>query len=244
MVTVGLDLLGLRDGDWLLDAGCGNGRHSWVASKRNHSTIIAFDTDWESLEKNKYTLALLRQKGEVNSNSHLLQADITSLPFKDGAFNRIICSEVLEHIPQDRQAVRELIRVLDSDGAMGVSVPHYLAESICWMLSKDYYGFPGGHIRKYKSRQIAALLRSSGLNIYAIRRNHALHSFYWILRCLFGIKRENALVPSLYNKFLMLDIDNSHRARRWLEGFFNLIIPKSIVIYTRKRDTLHYNNIC
>lgn len=244
MVTVGLDLLGLRDGDWLLDAGCGNGRHSWVASKRNHSTIIAFDTDWESLEKNKYTLALLRQKGEVNSNSHLLQADITSLPFKDGAFNRIICSEVLEHIPQDRQAVRELIRVLDSDGAMGVSVPHYLAESICWMLSKDYYGFSGGHIRKYKSRQIAALLRSSGLNIYAIRRNHALHSFYWILRCLFGIKRENALVPSLYNKFLMLDIDNSHRARRWLEGSFNLIIPKSIVIYTRKRDTLHYNNIC
>ena len=244
MVTVGLDLLGLRDGDWLLDAGCGNGRHSWVASKRNHSTIIAFDTDWESLEKNKYTLALLKQKGEVNSNSHLLQADITSLPFKNGAFNRIICSEVLEHIPQDRQAVRELIRVLDSDGAMGVSVPHYLAESICWMLSKDYYGFPGGHIRKYKSRQIAALLRSSGLNIYAIRRNHALHSFYWILRCLFGIKRENALVPSLYNKFLMLDIDNSHRARRWLEGFFNLIIPKSIVIYTRKRDTLHYNNIC
>lgn len=235
MVTVGLDLLGLRDGDWLLDAGCGNGRHSWVASKRNHSTIIAFDTDWESLEKNKYTLALLRQKGEVNSNSHLLQADITSLPFKDGAFNRIICSEVLEHIPQDRQAVRELIRVLDSDGAMGVSVPHHLAESICWMLSKDYYGFPGGHIRKYKSPQIAALLRSSGLNIYAIRRNHALHSFYWILRCLFGIKRENALLPSLYNKFLILDIDNSHRARRWLEGFFNLIIPKSIVIYTRKK---------
>ncbi len=235
MVTVGLDLLGLRDGDWLLDAGCGNGRHSWVASKRNHSTIIAFDTDWESLEKNKYTLALLKQKGEVNSNSHLLQADITNLPFKDGAFNRIICSEVLEHIPQDRQAVRELIRVLDSDGAMGVSVPHHLAESICWMLSKDYYGFPGGHIRKYKSPQIAALLRSSGLNIYAVRRNHALHSFYWILRCLFGIKRENALLPSLYNKFLILDIDNSHRARRWLEGFFNLIIPKSIVIYTRKK---------
>jgi len=235
MVTVGLDLLGLRDGDWLLDAGCGNGRHSWVASKRNHSTIIAFDTDWESLEKNKYTLALLKQKGEVNSNSHLLQADITSLPFKDGAFNRIICSEVLEHIPQDRQAVRELTRVLDSDGAMGVSVPHYLAESICWMLSKDYYGFPGGHIRKYKSRQITALLHSSGLNIYAIRRNHALHSFYWILRCLFGIKRENASLPSLYHKFLTIDIDNKHKARRWLEGFLNLIIPKSIVIYTRKK---------
>ena len=236
MVTVQLNLLGLRDDDLVLDAGCGEGRHSWEACKQNHSTVIAFDIDWESLEKNKYTLALMKQKGEVNSNSYLLQADINSLPFKDGAFNRIICSEVLEHIPQDQQALRELIRVLDNDGAMAVSVPHYFAESICWRLSKDYYGFPGGHIRRYKTQQIVALLRSHRLNIYAIRRTHALHSFYWILRCMFGIKKKNALIPSLYYKFLTLDINNNHRARRWLEDFFNLIIPKSIVIYARKRE--------
>jgi ubiquinone/menaquinone biosynthesis C-methylase UbiE len=236
MVTIEFNLLELRDGDWLLDAGCGEGRHSWEACKHNHSMIVAFDIDWESLEKNKYTLALLKQKGEVNSNSHLLQADINNLPFKDGAFNRIICSEVLEHIPQDKRAVTELVRVMNSDGTIGVSVPHHLAESICWKLSKDYYGFPGGHIRIYKTWQIIDLLHSNGLGIYAVRRNHALHSIYWVLRCLSGIKKENALIPSLYRKFLVHDIDNKHWFRRCFEGFLNLIFPKSIVIYAAKKE--------
>ena len=136
MVTVELDLLGLNDGDWLLDAGCGEGRHVWEACKRNHSHVIAFDIDIESLRKAKYTLSLLSQKGEVNGNCHLLQADINRLPFKDGAFNKIICSEVLEHMPRDGEVVGELVRVLDGDGAIGVSVPHHLAESICWRLSR------------------------------------------------------------------------------------------------------------
>ncbi len=236
MVTVELDLLGLNDGDWLLDAGCGEGRHIWEACKQNHSNVIAFDIDMESLKKAKYMLSSLSQKGEVNGNCHLLQADINRLPFKDGAFNKIICSEVLEHMPRDGEVVRELVRVLRGDGAIGVSVPHHLAESVCWRLSRDYYGFPGGHIRIYKTEQVIDLLRSQGLSVYAVCRNHALHSFYWILRCLFGLKKEKALIPSLYYKLLVLDINNERHIHRWLESLLNLIIPKSVVIYAGKKE--------
>jgi len=236
MVTVELDLLGLNEGDWLLDAGCGEGRHAWAACKQNHSNVIAFDIDMESLKKAKYMLSSLSQKGEVNGNCHLLQADINRLPFKDGAFNRIICSEVLEHMPHDGEVVRELVRVLDGDGAIGVSVPHHLAESICWRLSRDYYGFPGGHIRIYKTEQVIDLLCSQGLNVYAVCRNHALHSFYWILRCLFGLKKEKALIPALYYKLLVLDINKEHRFNRWIEGWLNLVIPKSVVIYAARKE--------
>ena len=238
MVTVELDRLGLSDGDWLLDAGCGEGRHIWAACKRNHSNIIAFDIDMESLKKAKYVLDSLNKKGEVNGNCHLLQADINNLPFKDGAFTRIICSEVLEHMPRDGEVVRELVRVLGDDGAIGVSVPHHLAESICWKLSRDYYGFPGGHIRIYRTEQVIDLLRASGLSVYAVCRNHALHSFYWILRCLFGLKREKALIPALYYKLLVLDINNERWLHRWLEGLFNLIIPKSVVIYAGRKERI------
>lgn len=236
MVTVELDRLGLNDGDWLLDAGCGEGRHTWAACKRNHSTVIAFDIDMESLRKDKYVLSSLKKEGEVNGNCHLLQADINNLPFKDGAFNKIVCSEVLEHMPRDREVLRELVRVLGSNGAIGVSVPHHLAESICWALSRDYYGFPGGHIRIYKTQKVIDLLRANGLSVYAVCRNHALHSFYWILRCLFGLKREKALIPSLYHKFLVLDINNERWVHRWLEGLFNLVIPKSVVIYAGRKE--------
>ena len=144
MITVELDLLGMEDGNRILDAGCGDGRHCWEACKRNCSTIIGLDIDREELKKNKYVLDLAKEEGKSNGTYYLVQADVTSLPFKDGSFDKIICSEVLEHVPQDREGVKELVRVLSDKGTIGVSVPHYFAESICWMLSKDYYGFPGG----------------------------------------------------------------------------------------------------
>jgi SAM-dependent methyltransferase len=160
---------------------------------------------------------------------------VTKLPFKDGSFDKIICSEVLEHIPEEKSAVEELVRVLSKDGAIGISVPHYLAESICWKLSRDYYGFPGGHIRKYKTRQLLDLVDTAGLSVYIIRHKHALHSFYWILRCVFGIKKENAPIPAPYNRFLEWDLRANHRFFRWLEGILNHLCPKSVAIYARKK---------
>ena len=235
MITVEPALLGIKDGDIILDAGCGNGRHSWEVYN-NHSSVIALDVDTVSIKKNWYVLQSLRQERSIKSSYHLLIADVTRLPFKAGRFDRIICSEVLEHIPEDKSAVEELIRVMSKDGTLGISVPHYLAESICWKLSRDYYGFPGGHIRRYRTRDLLALADSSDLSIYAVRYKHALHSFYWIMRCVFGIKKEHALIPRLYNKLLTWDLRSKHRAFGWLEGLLNHVCPKSVAIYATRRQ--------
>jgi len=236
MITVEPELLGIKDGDITLDAGCGNGRHSWEVCNKNHSQIIAFDIDTVCVKKNKYMLDSLREQKGIEGNYHLLTANVTKLPFKDGAFNKIICSEVLEHIPEDKSAVEELIRVLNKDGAIGISVPHYLAESICWKLSKDYYGFPGGHIRKYKTRELLDLVKGAGLSVYTIRHKHAFHSFYWVMRCVFGVKKEDATIPFLYNRFLEWDLRTNHRFFRWLEGLLNHLCPKSVAIYAKRRE--------
>ena len=236
MITVEPDLLGIKHGDITLDAGCGNGRHSWEVYSKNHSSIIAFDVDAVCVKKNMYLLAALKTERKIEGSYHLLMADVTKLPFKAGSFDKIICSEVLEHIPEANIAVEELVRVLSKDGAIGISVPHYLAESICWKLSGEYYGFPGGHIRKYKTRELLALVDTAGLSVYATRHKHALHSFYWILRCVFGIKKENAAIPSFYNKFLEWDLRTKHRFFRWLEGPLNHLCPKSVAIYAKKKS--------
>ena len=53
-----------------------------------------------------------------------VQADITvPLPFPDGRFDMVVCSHVLEHIPDDTGAVRQLTRVLSADGRLVVLVP-------------------------------------------------------------------------------------------------------------------------
>lgn len=143
--------------------------------------------DTVCVKKNKHMLDSLKEQEEIKGDYHFLIANVTKLPFKAGSFDKIICSEVLEHIPEDKIAVEELIRVLGKDGAIGISVPHYLAESICWKLSRDYYGFPGGHIRKYKTRDFLELVDTTGLSVYTIRHKHAPHSFYWLFTGCFAV---------------------------------------------------------
>jgi SAM-dependent methyltransferase len=62
------------------------------------------------------TTDLYRQGVDVN-------ADITDLPFEDGEFDAVICNHVLEHVPDDARAMRELRRVIKPTGWAVISVP-------------------------------------------------------------------------------------------------------------------------
>jgi len=237
MLTVDYDLMGIKDGERVLDVGCGEGRHSWEACKRNNCLVYALDIEQENLKKAHYALYLMKQKGEVRGRWLLTRGNITSLPFSDSSFDKIICSEVLEHIIDDHQAIKELVRVLKDDGALAVSVPSYLPETICWKLSGDYHGKPGGHIRIYKTSEIVSKLQQHNLGLFAVRRKHALHSFYWILRSLFGVTNEKALIPALYHKFLVWDIYKRSQPVRLIDNFLNKFFSKSLVLYARKIHT-------
>lgn len=52
-----------------------------------------------------------------------VKADVTGLPFRDGAYDAILCSHVLEHVPEDERALSELYRVLEPGGWCLVVVP-------------------------------------------------------------------------------------------------------------------------
>jgi SAM-dependent methyltransferase len=52
-----------------------------------------------------------------------VQADARDLPFDDDSFDAVICSHVLEHIPEDVDVARELARVLGRDGTALIQVP-------------------------------------------------------------------------------------------------------------------------
>jgi len=237
MLTIDYDLLGIRDGERVLDVGCGDGRHSSSLCERLRCTVCALDIDQASLAKTSYLLYLMEREGRCRGRWLSLRGDAMRLPFKDGYFDRVICSEVLEHLPDDHQAIMELRRVLKDDGRLAISVPTYFSETIYWKLSRDYHHQPGGHIRKYRARELICLLKEHGLYVYATRRQHALHFIYWLLRCLFGIKREKALIPSLYHRFLVWDIKAKSRPIRLLERLLNPFLAKSIVLYAHKNSS-------
>ena len=234
MLTIDLDLLKINGSEFILDAGCGNGRHVWQVCKANTGLSVAFDLDIPSLLRAKYMLDQMDLKSEAVGSWHMVSGSVTSLPFEDAMFHKVICSEVLEHVPDDYKAVSELTRVLKPGGVLAVSVPSQFAESVCWRISDDYHNTPGGHIRIYKKTDILGLLSKFNLDIYAIRYKHALHSVYWWSKGIFGLKSEKAFVPSTYYKFLVWDIYTGHKYTKWFENGLNRIIPKSTVIYCRK----------
>jgi cyclopropane fatty-acyl-phospholipid synthase-like methyltransferase len=242
MVTIDYDILGIKDGEQVLDVGCGEGRHSFRACEQTDCTVCALDIDEENLARTNYVFNLMDSEGKCKGRWLSLRGDVTKLPLKDAYFDRVICSEVLEHIPDDHQAVWELKRVLKDDGRLAISVPTYFSESIYWKLSREYSHQPGGHVRKYRAREIIALLQEHGFHVYTTRYKHALHTIYWLLRCIFGINREKALIPSLYHRFLVWDIQTKSRPIRMLENLLNPVMAKSIVLYAYKnteenRDT-------
>jgi SAM-dependent methyltransferase len=52
-----------------------------------------------------------------------IEADITDLPFRDASFDLVVCLHVLEHVPDDKQGIRELYRVLRPGGKAVVQLP-------------------------------------------------------------------------------------------------------------------------
>ena len=234
MLTVDYDLLRLKEGERVLDVGCGEGRHASQACKETECTVCALDIDPENVAKTNYLLYLMEQAGETRASWSVFRGDALRLPFKDTYFDKVICAEVLEHVPDDQQAIRELTRVLKDDGTLAISVPTYFSEAIYWKISPEYHHQPGGHVRKYRFRELVTLLQQNGLHVFTTRRKHGLHFFYWLLRCLFGINRSNARIPALYHRFLVWDIMTGTRPIRLLENMLNPLTAKSVVLYARK----------
>jgi SAM-dependent methyltransferase len=62
----------------------------------------------------------------VDYNNHrniCIKMDLPAAPLRSNSFDALICMHVLEHIPEDRQAMRELYRVLKPGGWAGISAP-------------------------------------------------------------------------------------------------------------------------
>ena len=94
----------------LLDCGCGEGH------------LLAV------LEGIKYGIDLseesLRRAKERNPGAKIIEANLAKLPFEDNFFAVTTCSEVLEHIPDYRKAISEIIRVTRIGGRIIISVPN------------------------------------------------------------------------------------------------------------------------
>jgi SAM-dependent methyltransferase len=236
MITVDFDRLPLKPGARILDVGCGSGRHTGAASRMRDVVAIGSDICFDDVVEAKERLRYIEELGENGGGfSAAVVADIRQLPFRDGFFDFVICSEVLEHIPDHEAAISEILRVLAPGKDLVVSVPRYLPERICWSLSTDYGNSSSGHVRIYRKEELIRLLEGAGANTWATHYAHGLHTPYWWLKCLVGLNREDSDLVNLYHSLLVWDIMKRAWITRSLDYLMNPLLGKSVVIYLRKR---------
>ncbi len=131
-----LENLELKGEEKVLEVGCGRGFY-----------LKALKTIWPNLKVTgldinpKYLVQARKFLGPIKAN--LVLGDATSLPFSNCEFDRIIASEVLEHIPDDLQALSEMYRVLKPGGIVIITVPNknypFLWDPLNWILEKFFH---------------------------------------------------------------------------------------------------------
>ena len=239
MLTVDYARLGVHGDDKVLDLGCGFGRHAYQAARLG-AQVVAFDFGADEVRNVQDTFGAMAVAGEldeVESRVGAVQGDALALPFPDDAFDRVIASEILEHIPDDEQAMHELARVLRPGGTMAITVPRAGPEFINWSLSDEYHNVPGGHVRIYRQRQLVERLEGTGMRATGHHHAHGLHAPYWWLKCLVGTKNDTNPAVAAYHRLLVWDIEKAPTVTRGAERILNPLVGKSLVVYLVKPQT-------
>jgi dolichol-phosphate mannosyltransferase len=136
----------------VLDVGCGS------------SQILNGAPQTVGVDVQMGKLRFMRRPGR-----RLANASIGALPFRDAAFEAVVCSEVIEHVPESDGIFEELLRVLEPGGSLILGTPDY--GSWQWPILEKLYGIfqPAGyaeeHITHYTRERLIKRLSSMGLTV-------------------------------------------------------------------------------
>jgi SAM-dependent methyltransferase len=133
---------GLHASPRILDAGCGTGRN-----------LVEFGRlgEVEGVDASARAVEFCRRRGLERVH----RAPLEELPFKDGRFELVLATDVIEHLDDDRRALAELRRVAAPEGRLVTTVPAYT-----WLWSQHDESLH--HRRRYTARRLGRQLTAAG----------------------------------------------------------------------------------
>jgi SAM-dependent methyltransferase len=199
-VPILLDYLDLHDGERVLDCGCGMGFYLFVMGRLRRLDLVGLDSDVSRLD----------WAARERVPARLVEGDAQRLPFDDGSFDKVLMSEVLEHLPDDRGALAEAHRVLRPGGILAISVPNATFPFWWDPINAVWTGFGRApirrgplvgiwtnHVRLYGRGDLVARVTGAGLEVERVEET-THHCFPFMHFLVYGVGKplfERGLLP-------------------------------------------------
>ena len=159
-----------------LEIGPGAGNNLGIFQELGVERVFIADADSEALEM---------CRSVVGSRAALV--DASSLPFADETFDFLLLGDVLEHVPNDKVAAKEVVRVLKKNGRAVITVPAYM---ILW----SEHDRQAGHQRRYRVRELLELFAEEDVEIVEV----GYFNWFLFLPTLVTKKLLNIFRPHIY----------------------------------------------
>lgn len=148
----------------LVDVGCGDGYLLYsLAQKHKHAKLYGLDLTQKRI---------MTTKKHVPS-AYLLCSDIQLLPFSDNSFDIVICSEVLEHLPDYKKTLNELFRITKNRLIITVPNEQPLTKVFCPKCKTIHY--LDGHLHSFSEADFRSFFSIN--EIHCIRKFHSIYTY-------------------------------------------------------------------
>ena len=214
--------------DVLVDVGCGDGGLSYFAGQMG-ATIIGTDIDAKCVESARRMLAKTKAKSFTG-----IVSDSNPLPMQNGTCTRVICSEVLEHVPDPAKFLQELIRVAAPGALFLLAVPDPASEAVQKDLAPPSYWESPNHLRVFETGQFDALIMQAGLTIEQRVQKSFFWSMWWTLFWAADQQFGEAEKPILQHWSETWNALMQCESGLQVSKRLDLVMPKSQVIVARK----------
>ena len=186
-----------------LDCGCATGTNLKTLLSRG-CISVGLDLDANLLEKAKSRVP----------DALFVVGDAVHTPFREETFDFVLCSDVLEHIPEDGKALNEIHRILSEDGIFALTVPIDVERHWVWEI-RELFGLDKSfwmrfyyHVREgYQLESLTSLLSQTG---FSTEKNAFCYGIFsnFIESLVIGILRKSMKNPSQIRSF---NIGNAHK---------------------------------